>query len=284
MADVARKMRVDTRRDSYQPFFDKDWADTELSRAQGTRLYGPVFDVVSSWRATSYSHAAPLALAKCIEASLNEHLRGVEPSVVETCRIVEAKLVDKLRKAQVTVRPRLAAALSVAARELAREAEQAIAVARDAVQVPPQEIWDDLLDQEYVGSLIWDTERNCFSSLYFSYECFLKECVRIIRGETRFRIQGDFPKILRAHFGDEVEKSCWSCDPIKNARNVRNAFAHNGGRLTDNLPKESDQFIVVEGQLQIMAEHTVRLFSLLREQVTRVISTAIAMPAVWTKD
>jgi hypothetical protein len=68
-------------------------------------------------------------------------------------------------------------------------------------------------------------------------------------------------------------------DPqINLARLTRNALAHNGGRMTEELQNEEHTFVIEGDEIQINSDHTTSLYRHLASKVMKVAEHAVTLP------
>lgn len=279
MSDDGRTIRFDTRLESYEPFFDPQWADEQLERAHGTALNLPLLDLLGNWKAASHSHSVPIAFSKCLQACFTYRFTEGEPEFLAIVDAVRQKTVAKLHAKGFSPSECFDSTLQAALNEIGDEAKRAYAIARESAIPSLQSVWEMLIAETYLRMFIWRSQRDCYCALYQGYECFLKECVRIAKGVTSYRIgrTKEFGLDLNATLGPTVLRDCWTCRDVVIARYARHAFAHNGARLTNDLAGQEHNFLVDDGQVQVMPEHVHRLFELLKNKVGQLVAAAVSL-------
>src|SRR5262249_46526644 len=89
------------------------------------------------------------------------------------------------------------------------------------------------------------------------------------------------------HFGEPLRNYCWADPEVDLAKFVRHALAHNGGRFGTDLEKyktrftdakgmqtvklQGNQFIIVDGKIQITPGNTTYRFGVLKDRVTKIV-------------
>ena len=134
----------------------------------------------------------------------------------------------------------------------------------------------------------------CYGATFHAYEHFMTECIRWAKGDKTFKAY-NFAMIVKAAktaFGDDVADFCLTHERVQLARAVRNALAHDGGRvapdmfgkvpldvtakLTEKLHEEF--FVEDDGVIRIIAANNLNLFEMLKLRVSRLVDKAVTLP------
>ena len=281
MDDVTRHMQVDDRLNAHEPFFEHSWAKHlfDISR-HAPKLNDVVFDLTLAFKGVSFTAALPLLavnIAERYDEGFNEH-RLSDPLVLQLANRIageigqQAFFLNPLQKSQV----------AQLIRKLANEMSDN--VRPDMVPFPKQELWDDFVKVEEGEAKnspknefrlsLWSSRRICYSSLFFAYEDFIVRCLQTQCGDsTRIDYNG-FNKKCRETFGDPLTEYCWLNQDVIDAKLIRHALVHAGGRETPKLQDRKHGISVVDGRLQIVQGDVVALYHLLKERVTKVVEWA----------
>jgi hypothetical protein len=272
MTELTRHASFDPRPESYAGFLDPEWAKSFLDASKDTKLEQPAFDLVRNWHAASNARSLPLVMTECVKEAERKMLDEHEPMERQKIRLFTQKVVGKLEQGGEKVRPMLKRRIQEAIEAIDLESDVALRNAKATVSEARADLWEALLGQNDFVTSIWALERLCYSSLYYNYEWFLTECVRIKRSdpEYRFRRHDDFKKDFREAFGPELQQECWSHHGVVIARFARHALLHNGGRMTQDLQRQPHNLLVNGDEIQIGAPHTNDLFALLSKKVLKV--------------
>jgi len=279
MDNQERQFWIDERIELYQPFFDNDWAGRTMQASSHTRFRGPVFDLVRNWQAASHAHALPWIMAKCLETTKSSILEDAVPSSIATIGAIRGVLVEKLRSKGENVRPTLERRLHSCVTEIDQEAQRSLQSAREYTLATTPTFWSAFVAERPFAVTLWSIERMCYGSLYYTYEWFLTECLRIALQKSDYRARGqkEVAADMKSAFGGAICESCWNCHEVSIARLVRHALAHNSGRVTKELRGCKHGFRVSSNEIQVMAEHTHSLFQTLKAKIDELLSCAVLL-------
>ena len=280
MNELSRQTSFDPRPDSYEGFFDREWANSLFRATDETKLKESAFDLVRNWHAASNARSLPLIMTNCLKVAEERTIRENEPMDRRKIRKFTQRLVADLEANGQRVRPTLKKSLQAALERIDSDCDVALQNAREAVVATRPDLWDAFLGQSEFTTCLWALERLCYSSLYYNYEWFLTECIRIKRNDNGYRFQrqqGDFKDVFRAAFGPALQQECWSDQRVTIARYTRHALVHNGGRMTEVLRKQPHDLLVNGDEIQVGAPHTNALFLLLSKKVLALAEAASQM-------
>ncbi|MFO0969520.1 MAG: hypothetical protein U0793_28515 [Gemmataceae bacterium] len=265
---------IDPDFDHYQGFFDHDWAKRMNAAAEGTPLAQIVLDLLAAWKAASNTHRLPWLAIHFFEAFAKGFCGTREP-ITRTCMAVVAERLPRempgLRNMQ---RQEMGKVLD-------RISEQVLAVPEKAIgEFVAGKLWGSLLSapQHYeFTSSIWASQRLCYGALYYGYEDFMVRIYRVVTVQPKYRMRraNEFADDLAQTFTRELSDYCTGGE-VNIARLVRNALAHHGGRITEELKAEKHGVWVENGELQIVAADTHALFALLSQRAIRMTTEALA--------
>lgn len=274
-----QKSGFDTRLESYAPFYDETWNDEFMKLVIGTELASAAFDMARSWRAASDARSLPWLMARCFDAFISSIITTSEPLERVFIREVATRLIRRLQDTGEKVRPMLVHKIEEACADSEAQAQRAMERARDNQRQLIQSTWNINIQQDDVKRSLWSSERTNYCSLYYNYEFFLGECVRIKKRLDRYRVvPGQFKDDFEAAFGTSLLEQCWSDRDVNLARLARHAIVHAGGRETNELRSQKHPFEVQGKEIQIFAPETTTLYGLLKERVILIANTAVAMP------
>jgi hypothetical protein len=259
-----RRTGVDSRLESYQGFFDDSWRADFLDTVRATKLREVAFDLVRNWEAASNVRSLPWKMMYGLEEKRHRQIEE-EPFELRKIRNLKERLVGRLKASGVTVRPLLEKQLQNAIDDLDREWVASIRQLKDELHAQPDDVWGALLGTKDFHSSLWGSERMCYGSVYYSYEWFLKESVRIYQDRNGYRIDPrHFRADFNAAFGPTLTSQCWTDPAVNITRFTRSALAHNAGRMTAELAAANHSFLVEGDEIQIAALDTTNLFNLLK--------------------
>lgn len=267
-------VRIDDTRDSYKPFFDGQWAKHFLNDlTKNTPIDDAGFSLSASWRAAANTHSLPWVLVHSLEGMWNGSLIKREPLAAPLARAYEEYIFKGVSGISHTKRKKMSADL----REIGRK----IAATADASNYPfeTEKHWQDLVSTWHLRFAIWGSQRLCFAGLYYAFENFLRECIGVVRREVHYKFQniGQLTNDANAIFGKDVVGRCISCEFVQTARRIRNAIAHSGGKMTSEqiLNSERVHYLVENGEIQIIAPNTRRLYEGLKPLATEIAQATL---------
>ncbi len=253
---------IDKRKESYGTFFSDDFATRAFNCSDDCiEIRKPVFALIASWRATSYSGALPSVLLMTLknfhdgftnEPSSAGMLRYSEFVLAKLCREIPSLSVDSELCRQIQSK-------------IVELSAQIIEVDRTVnMRLDSEGVWQDFLALHPFVMGVHATMRQTYLAIYGAYEHFLVSLLKIAMGGQAVRITDqDFKKKFRDAFGDLVE-AAWLDPNIVNAKRVRNALIHAGGRVTKDLEKQKIPVVVHDGELHVFPEHNRELYDLLK--------------------
>ena len=279
MDEIQHTIQIDPRPDSYRGFFDGGWSERFLDIARASKLRKPAFDLVRNWRAVSNARQIPWLMVECLDANMCHNLQECVPWDIRKIRVLRQKIVAKLEAKDERMRPMFRRKLEESMRELEVEACEIRDEVAEDVLSRRKDLWELLLEEEQFHTSIWSSERMCYGALYYSYECFLTECVRIKRRKSDYQMRraDDFKKDIKDAFGQELANDCWSDQKVNIARLARHALVHNGGRMTSVLQKQPHNFPTQDEEIQIGARHTTELYELLKTKAYKMGESVVRM-------
>ncbi len=284
MTDEKRK-RVDLELECYNRFFDFEWARDFITKSEGTVYSGAAFNLSFAWRAVDNTHFMPYLMIDCITKALHALENNESPLTMKIINGVRSCLVDALSS---NSSPGKSDRLNYRqSKRLASEFDRLQKAFRATLKETSQmstkaKTWNDMTKINEFNICLWGSQRLCFAAIYYAYEDFLTDCVRIKLGIPSFekRSHKEFVKSIREAFGESVVDECYLHTHISTARNVRDALLHNGGRLTASLNKMKQElsthgFLIENDEVQITATRTHALFNRLAYSATTLLEAAL---------
>jgi hypothetical protein len=280
MTEIHRTTFIESRLDAYEAFFEPEWKWAFMQVIRDTKLQEVGFDLVRNWEAASNARALPWVMIKCLEVAERRKVEEFEPLETRKIRILRDRLVARMEAKGEKMRPMFRQKLQEAVNELDSEASEILEKVRQSTCQSLPDLWDVLTKAESFHSSLWNSERTCYGSIYYSYEWFLRECVRIKRGEPDYRMgrADDFKQDFKEAFGQSLTDLCWTDQQVNVARLTRHALVHNGGRITAQLQRQPHPFRIEGEELQFAASHTTALYHLLKKRAYRLTEEAAKMP------
>jgi hypothetical protein len=219
-------------------------------------------------------------MVKCLDVDTCEKFERFEPWDCKKIKILGNKLITRLEKLGERIRPMFKQKLQQAIKELGEETDSIRSQVAATTLKRRDDYWELFVAENVFHTSLWGLERLCYGGLYYSYECYLTQCLRLKRRKPDYRWKRFDQCFLdfQAAFGSTLAESCLKDGEINIARLTRNALAHNGGRITKEFEGLTHTFCIEGGEIQINAEHTTSLFHKLKDQVIALTASAIVMP------
>jgi hypothetical protein len=272
---------VDDRLESYTTFFDHAWAATIDKLALGTKLEVPVFDLLVSWRAAANTCLLPWLTCTSVSGFSTGFAMGREPFALQLINACAKRLPEEMPGLSNMRRKEVSAAV----RKIGTELKVALDEQSQEVTVAADALWSALLNgtAAYEFRLsIWGSQRISYGALCHAYENFIREAIGLALGIANYK-GGHVALLLKdceRSFGKPIADLCLADADVESARLVRNALAHNGGKETTKLHGLAHRIRVENGELQIMAPDTRRLFDLLKVRAYKLTEVAITLPSI----
>ena len=281
MDDIKRTIQINPQQEAYKGFFCNKWKASFLDLVRDSRLREPGYDLARTWEAISNARQLPCVFAESVDKILCQSIKTTVPQGLQfIIKYFEENLIPKLNAFGEQTRPMLRTRIKQAIKEIGEEIDIASSDVAAKTIEKRANIWEGFLALDVFYTSLWGLERLCYGGLYFSYEWYLTQCLRLKRGEPEYRwyrVRG-FIKDFRAAFGNTLTASCLEDDEIDIARIVRNSLAHAGGRITTELNGRQHTFRIENGEIQINAEHTTSLYHKLKDRAGELTQSAVGMP------
>ena len=280
MSDDVRHFEIDDRLQAYEGYIPDGWMkETFGAVLPDSVLGGMTWDLMMSWRTTAYTASMPGVFAKAIQHSTLGYGEAIA-SEADVLTLAESVLKRVSRKVPELVEDSgLRARLMAEMVKTADEVRVAAAAAKPHL-FPAETVWRDFLKQHVFQMSVWSSQRVAYVAFYNAYEAFLVDCLRVAAGLDQLRAsdKSTFNPLLRTALGDDISLPCWSHHEINNARLVRHALSHAGGRETADLKKQKHGVRLVGGALQIFPEDNKKMLDRLRKAVEVLAAAAAGRP------
>ena len=280
-SEPKRKIAINPDIDAYEGFFDEEWKEGFLSVVEPSKLQKAGFDLAVTWESVSNARQLPRVMVQCVDSTMCWTFDDCETLDLRMRRRLNEDAVKRLKQKGETPRLAFWRKFQEVLEELHQEAVEAAQTARSRVVANRPNLWETFLKAEGFHTSLWASERMCYGALYYSYEWFLTQCVRIKLGNPKYKRgrKEKFTNDFRSAFGPQETVACLEDKEVEIARLTRNALTHNGGRITDVLQSHRHSFEVSDaGEIQIGAVHTTQLFKKLSSCVHQLAEVAVAMP------
>lgn len=270
-------VRIDDNLDSYRSFFDHDWAKQIDALVRGTKLEGPVFTLGMTWKSVANTHFMPWLLVVSLIRQLDGFMETNPAMAATVIKDIRANLLHAVEDClSREARRRLTAAINTlsAAAVLAQHDVKGAVRAR----LSPEVHWNELLKNPEFKFSIWGSQRICYGALYHAFEYFARQCVAIGSGQSdEWRLPGNIVEAAKRLYGPEFVDKCLGDRAVTIARFVRNALAHQGGRVTSELEGIGHGMVVEDGEIQIMPDNTAALYNVLKTKAFDLAERTLAL-------
>jgi hypothetical protein len=270
---TSKNIVVDDRMDSYQSFFDGEWARRVSKVAEGTPLDPFVFDLAFSWRGAANTHRMPWMMVQAVKSFENSYRSSVSSLSDDFVQAVRLRLLSEMGD---RLQPEQRHELQAKVDRIEGDVRAVRSTIGSQVVFNPKQLWDEWVVMSEFQFCLQASQRLAFGALLYAYEDFLLRCFRLQSGKADYQIGRKFSEDFAAAFSIGLRDYCWSDPEVNVARQVRHALVHNGGRETDTLRKLGHGIRVEDGELQIMPPHTKALFEILKVRVERFVREAVS--------
>lgn len=267
MSEQESRMFVDDRLMSYKSFFDHAWAKRLFDLTNGSALEIPSLDLCATWRGVANAAAMPWILANSVSAGIQGAATNEPPLGLKWVGVVHDKLMSEIGELEADVVNRIKVALD----RLFSHALNAFQTAKSHEVCTPDSVWSEMFCVFEWPIALWGSQRMCYCTIVFAYEDFVQKAIAIAFSDAAYttnkRNMGDD---IEAAFDADMRAAIWDHDQVKIARLARNAIAHNGGRLSQELKLLPHNFRVESSAIQIVPEDVRTLIQLLGENVETI--------------
>lgn len=267
------KIRFDNNLDSYQGFFDHSWMKQLSILTIDSQLENATMALGASWKGASNVRRMPwlmmIGLKDAVENFSNYH----QPIPIQVLSVLIEKIAKGLERNAITLIGSERRALIKEIQQIETELLQGRS--KNPLEIDEHHLWRQYLGQDEFLLCLWMSEINAYCSIYFAYENFLINAIKTLGKFENLRSIKLAVKKTTELFDNELTKILWKDETVKKARLIRNALVHNGGKITDELKRYSDQLLLEDGQIVIMPEQTNQLYSTLKDKITRFCQIAI---------
>ncbi|TWT47753.1 hypothetical protein Pla111_13730 [Botrimarina hoheduenensis] len=264
---VIKTLRLDSNLDSYRDFFT-----TEQGQALYSRMHpgnaSLIDDLGFAWRAAAYAAALPGQVTGQIPAFLDGLNRSPQfaDSQLTTMERVLGILAQRLPT--VTADPKLLRDLKKTVLDIL--GELASARTKHPLHIEQNDLWEQFLGTAEFQFYVVSSQRFCYLTTYAAYEAFLVGVARTKTGDDSIRSSDRNPSFatrLDQAIGESTSSKCWSAEPVKIAREIRNALMHERGCVTRQLEQYRSKLRLEGDEIQLWPSDNRRLFEDLLERV-----------------
>lgn len=273
---LSKSLLISPRRESYDGFFDHDWARLIGRKAKGSILEQAVFEIATSWKAASNARRLPLLAVQLVKSGIEGVVNTRTPMPLEAIR----GLCDWIqrgggRRPDGKRRLRLPKDARQEIVKQIRTIEDRVQEADLNIQIPEDTIWNSLIENPEMQLSLWASEQNAFCAVYFGYESFMIRTMKLLTERESLRTN-QLESTLTGKFNRDTAKYLWKNMDRHLAEMKRDAFVHNGGRITKSLQGCKAKLSMVDDeQFVVLPEETNELFDFFKERVLFFTKEAI---------
>ena len=212
-----KKLVFDNRLDSYESFFDHDWARSLFRLVDQTQLDPLAMDLCTDWKGAANTARLPWLVVHSLESFHTGYLQPNEPFWQKLTRALRGFFLDKTKHSfNPTKRKELAGIFD----KVSDDVQETIRKAPPALD--RQKMWEAFLGVEEFSISLWSSQRLCYGAVYYAYENFLSQCVSIgqkkldYRAHSAAQLRDDLNKL----FGSAIGNMCLDDGKVTLARRV----------------------------------------------------------------
>ncbi len=284
VADVYEvNFQIDKRLDSYNSFYDGEWAKQIWEIGKNTKVEEPVFNLCINWKSSINAQALPWLLVKSLSSLQRGHLEAIELIPSPFLEVLEKQILARIRL-KYKEKKELKAILSETAGRMDEALNQAKNELIATEMQGPNLFWEQFIQDApaYLefSLAVWGSQRECFSSMFHSYEDFIRDLIALAKNKPNYRASGfdTLKNDFSDHFGEDTCDFCLTDQAVDISKKVRNRLAHNGGRISTEL-RSLDHGIVIQSDVfQIMPPDNQKLYNLLKDRALKLAEVAAGLP------
>jgi len=259
-----KKIWVDERYDSYERFFDHNWARRFLGLSQGKTFDPAALDLCTDWKGAASNASMPWLLIFTLQSFHRGYMQRNEPFWRRLTIAIRRHIIgNKSISLSNRQRKKLAGIIDGLGLQVQNEMSQR------PPELSAEQLWRDYLTVPEFNLALWSSQRICYGAIYHAYENFLREFASIKKPQLRDALAkiSKVKDALADILGKATTYKLLEENDVVIARLVRNALAHNGGRASHKLLAMQHPLRIEEGVVQIMAPDVRQLFDLLKKKV-----------------
>ena len=272
--EVEKTLFIDDRYDSYESFFDHDWAKVISSQVTGTPLEAAVFNVCLQWKGTANTLRLPWLMVEGIRSFANGMCASYEPETAKFLSALRHRLVGELGEKELRnmQRRNLQAALD----RICKNVGDGLRDSHE--QFDSNQLWHEFLPSSEFRLSVWSSQQLGYSAVYFAYEDFVRSCVQLAKHDPEFDATGNaLANAIKACFGDVTLQRCWEHRAVTIARRTRNALVHNGGKMNEKLAVLQPTYRIESGMIQLTPGDTHLLFDELKMRTSELVAATLVV-------
>jgi hypothetical protein len=181
--DFVQHALIEPNIDSYKQFFDHGWCESMFALARASPLENAVDKLMVAWRSTNGVHMLPWLLIQSLRGFANGDYKGTLGFWTGYSGTVIKGICDKLEARMPTLSFEQRMALGRAVTAIEKEAFDTIRAIEPQVKVDVEryieQYWEFVTNASEFTFSILGSQRINYGSLFFAYEDFLANTIRI---------------------------------------------------------------------------------------------------------
>lgn len=186
---MEKTIRFDGNLDSYESFFDFEWAENLGRISQNTKLDSPAFELSASWRGIGNVRRMPWLMVKSIKDFGESLLQSKMPFPIEVMKGVVERVSSMsennyFRHVSSTQRRILVNIIDNIQEETMEKLQE------NPITIDKEEFWKGFLQSPEIPITLWMSEMTAYAGVYFAYEAFLIKSMKIALNMDSLRTTG----------------------------------------------------------------------------------------------
>lgn len=268
--EVFGEIHFDTDLTAYKGFFESQWAEEIFQLTDNTKLEIQALNLSASWKGISNARRLPWLMMEMLnthqEATLNRQLQlpthVIQGFIKRLSSIVKERYVRLSERAQSVLSEEIE---NIQTELIEGQLEEISTITKNHTDA----LWQTFTNRPEIVFGLWMSEVNAYTALYFAYEIFFIESLKILYpGEVNIRTTRLKDFFKRTNNLD-LQKKYWNDAQIEKARLIRLAVAHNGRRPTKEFQCKPKNYVLLTtyGEIIIKAHDTTELYHMLKDKV-----------------
>lgn len=227
-----------------------------------------------TWKGVSEARRLPWLMIEAITAAIQGYMDNVTPFPNQVRQVLVDRVMGGVEKNQVKLPEKSRTALGEEIRQI--EAELSEQAKSSAFKLDKKQLWVHFLKNQGLSLSLMMSEVNAYSGVYFAYENFLIQCIKVEKNLSNLRTNGLLTQ-LRSLVGKDVANQYWNSHHVKMARLIRHAIVHNGRKITPELESFRGNLELESDEIVIMPSQTTKLYNLLKERAFTLTDTLVKL-------
>lgn len=262
--------------EDYRPFFEHEWVPRLLELADVSGMGEPTNRLMMLWKGSSLVRSTSWLLVGSVADTIEVEAYSREPLSVSTLNGVAKMIERRAHVGGIFIDAPLRAGLVRAVEEAHSEALSN--VTKRPVKMNPSDVWSRYLAIPDFTLSLWHAEMAAFSQVYFAYECFLVDSMKLRLGLSKLWAR-DLARAGQGRVPESLLESVVRDERVRFARFMRHAIVHNGGKMTDDLRPFSEWIHADDnGLISIGPDQTRMLFRLLWKKSAELLAWYAGAP------